>query len=99
MEIGGAKGLTAIEKKFQPAAYITGKDRQANANVSEHDKVELSNHGRNISLLNDLINSVPDIRESRVEEVLSLMKSNTYNVNTEQVAEKIIKGDFLDEII
>ena len=93
--------LTSLEKKYQPAEIqIAGKDRQPHANkASGLDKVELSNYGSDASRLNDLIYAVPDVRGSRVEEVIFTMESGSYNVKAEQVAEKIMGGDILDEFI
>jgi len=101
MEINPTNFLTSLGKKYQPAEIqIAGKDRQPYAQKAPGtDKVELSNYGRDISRLNDLINAVPDVRESRVEEVIFTMESGAYNVKAEQVAEKIMGGDLLDRFI
>ena len=101
MEINFTNSLTSLEKKYQTAdIQIAGKDRRLNAEkASGLDKVELSNYGRDISRLDDLINAVPDIRESRVEEIIFTMESGSYNVKAEQVAEKIMGGDLLDKFI
>jgi len=48
----------------------------------------------------DMICTVPDAGELIVEEVLSSIGSGTYyNVKAEQIAEKIMKGDLLNERI
>ena len=101
MEINSTNILTLLEKKYQPAEIqIAGKDRQPYAqNASGSDKVELSDCGKGVSHLNDLIFAVPDVRESRVEEVIFTMESGAYDVNAEQVAEKIMGGDILDKFI
>ena len=93
--------LTSLEKKYQPAEMqVAGKDRQPYTNkASGLDKVELSNYGRDVSRIKDLIHAVPDVRESRVEEVIFTMESGAYNVKAEQVAEKIMGGDLLNEFI
>ena len=101
MEINPTNILTLLEKKYRPVEIqVAGKDRQPYANKAlERDKVELSNYGRDVSRINDLINAVPDVRESRVEEVIFTMESGAYNVKAEQVAEKIMGGDLLNEFI
>lgn len=102
MEINSANILlTLLEKKYPPAEIqIVGKDRQPYAQKALGlDKVELSNYGRDVSRLNDLIYAVPDVRESRVEEVIFTMESGAYDVKVEQVAEKIMGGDILDKFI
>ena len=63
-------------------------------------KTELPDSERNFLRIDDMICTVPDVRESRVEEVLSSIGSGAYyNVKAEQIAEKIMKGDLLNELI
>ncbi|MDR0311577.1 MAG: flagellar biosynthesis anti-sigma factor FlgM [Acidobacteriota bacterium] len=97
MEIVGINNFTVIGKKIQPDAHIGGKDRRAGTNTAGSDKVEFSNHGKTISSLHTLINAVPDVRESLVQEVIFSIETGTYNVNTEQVAEKIMGAHLLNE--
>jgi negative regulator of flagellin synthesis FlgM len=60
--------------------------------------LELSVRSREISHLDELIRSTPDVREERVEEVRRNIENGTYNVKAEKIAEKIIGGSLLDEI-
>jgi flagellar biosynthesis anti-sigma factor FlgM len=100
MEINYTNNLTSIGRGCQSVEkWISEKGRQAGADAAGFDRVDLSNNVRGISLFNNMINAVPDVRESRVEEVLLAIESGTYDVNAEQVAEKIIGGDLLNEII
>jgi flagellar biosynthesis anti-sigma factor FlgM len=101
MEINPTNSLRSLEKKYQTTEMqVAGKDRQLYAKkVLRLDHVELSNYGRDVSRLNDLIYAVPDVRESRVEEVIFTIESGAYNVKAEQVAEKIMGGDLLNEFI
>jgi negative regulator of flagellin synthesis FlgM len=62
------------------------------------DRLELSIKSRQISHLDELIRSTPDVRESRIEEVRRQIESGTYNVKAEKIAEKIVGGNLLDEI-
>ena len=98
MGIYAMNGLPPIEKKFHPVIQFSGKDRIVRTEKTNQDKVELSNHGKDITRFMDLINAVPDVRESRVAEMHSAIKSGTYNVKAEQVAQKIMVGDLLYEI-
>ena len=102
MEINYANVLPPLGKKFQPAEKWdrdTGKGRSTGVETARFDRVDLSNHVKDISRLNDLINSVPDVRESRVEEINFTIESGTYDVKAEQIAEKIMGGDLLNELI
>jgi negative regulator of flagellin synthesis FlgM len=64
----------------------------------ESDSLELSVKSREISHLEDLIRSTPDVREERVQAVRSQIESGTYNVKAEKIAEKIVGGNLLDEV-
>ena len=96
-EINGTNGLAPIGQEFQPAeTQIAGKDRQADTKAAETDKVELSSLGKDISRFNDLVNTIPDDRDLRIEEVRSSIENSTYNVKGEQVADKILGGNLLN---
>ncbi len=67
--------------------------------TSSSDRIELSVRGREIQHLNDLIRSTPDIREAKVEQIRNAVESGTYNVKAEKIADKIIGGNVIDEIL
>jgi len=94
MEVNIMNVLMPIEKKSYQAIQTVLYDRQIRKETQGQDKVELSNHGRDITRLIDLINAVPDVRELHVEKTISAIESGIYNVKAEQVAQKIIGGDF-----
>ena len=62
------------------------------------DRVELSIRGREIQNLEALIRSTPDVRDAVVERVRRSIDNGTYNIKAEQVAEKILGGNLIDEI-
>lgn len=98
MEINGINIYTTIGKKFQSDLYFNEKDRAARTSTAGFDKAEFSNHGKTISGLNDLVYAVPDTREFRVKEVISAIENGTYNVNADQIAEKIMGDNLLNEV-
>ncbi len=59
------------------------------------DRIELSVRSRDLELM---IQSTPDIREARVEQVRQAIESGTYNVKAEMIADKIVGGNLIDEI-
>ena len=97
MDINGTNGLTSLGKEFRSTAQVAGNDRRSGTGETERDKVDLSNFGKGISRFTDLINATPGVRESWVEKVRSLIEGGTYDVKAEQVAEKIMGGDLLNE--
>jgi negative regulator of flagellin synthesis FlgM len=64
----------------------------------DSDRLELSVRGLQVQNLDRLIQSVPDIRLPRVEQIRGAIESGTYNVRGEQIAEKIISGSLVDEV-
>lgn len=66
--------------------------------AGDPDRVELSVRSREIQNLGALIQSTPDVREGVVQQVRQSLQNGTYNVKAEQVADKILGGDFIDEI-
>ena len=65
--------------------------------VADRDRVELSVRSREIQHLDELIRSVPDVREALVERIRQSIMNGAYNVRAEQVAEKILGGDLIDQ--
>ena len=97
--INCANYFTSLRKEFQPTAR---NDEKYNPSGTAADirKTELPDSDRSFLRFDDMIFSVPDVRESSVEEVLSSIGSDAYyNVKAEQIAEKIMKGDLLNELI
>jgi negative regulator of flagellin synthesis FlgM len=64
----------------------------------ERDRVELSVRSREMQHIQELIQSTPDVREGVVERLRQSIQNGTYNVNAEQVAEKILGGNFIDQV-
>jgi len=66
--------------------------------AEDPDRVELSVRSRAIQNLGALIQSTPDIRDAVVQRVQQSLQNGTYNVKAEQVADKILGGNLVDEI-
>jgi negative regulator of flagellin synthesis FlgM len=65
---------------------------------ADPDRVELSVRSREIQHIDELIRSTPDVREGVVARVRLSIEDGTYNVRAEQVADKILGGNFFDQI-
>jgi negative regulator of flagellin synthesis FlgM len=100
MEINGTNPLIVSNNNVQrvdapqQAEHAPKKGEEHSAS----DRLELSIRGREISHLEELVHSAPDIREGRVEELRREVERGTYNIKAEKIAEKIIGGNLLDEI-
>ena len=100
MEISGNNPLIGLNKNVQrlDSPQQSEKIQKRGATSSDSDRLELSVRSLEISHIEDLIRSTPDVREDRVNQVRSQIDSGAYNVKAEQIADKIIGGNLLDEI-
>ena len=58
------------------------------------DKLEISQTGKDYQIAKSALKSVPDVREERVRDIKERIASGTYNVNAEEVADKLIENYF-----
>lgn len=66
--------------------------KQVDKAASESDRLGLSNEARKVAELKDAVRSSPDIRQDRVNEIREQIKSNTYNISGQKVAEKVVNA-------
>ena len=100
MEINGTNPLIGLNKDVQRLDSPQQPERAqaTGGGQTDSDRLELSVRSREISHLEDLIRSTPDIRQSKVDQVRKDIESGTYNIKAEKIAEKIIGGNLLDEV-
>jgi len=99
MEINATNLLTVLGKEIQSTEVRTaGKTQPSEFDIDASDLLELSDRSRDMAHMNRLIQSVPDVRDSVVDEVRFAIKNGTYNVKADDIAEKIVGGDLLDEL-
>jgi negative regulator of flagellin synthesis FlgM len=100
MEINGTNPLIVLNNGMQRLESPQKAEQSVKSGgaPSETDRLELSVRGREIAHLNELIQSVPDVREQKVEQIRRELENGTYNVKAEKIAEKIIGGNLLDEV-
>jgi negative regulator of flagellin synthesis FlgM len=85
-----------LDVQEQQAQRFRRSARESGA--PDPDRIEISVRSREIQHLDELIRSAPDVREALVERVRRSIETGTYNVKAEQVADKILGGDLIDEI-
>ena len=101
MEINGTNPLIGLNKNVQrlDSPQQPEPTQAAGGSRPDSDRLELSVRSREISHLEELIRSTPDVREDRVNQVRSEIESGTYNIKAEKIADKIIGGSLLDEVL
>jgi negative regulator of flagellin synthesis FlgM len=101
MEIDGSNPLIGSKNNVQRLENPQQTERIQKTDGSpnsESDRLELSVRSREISHLNELIQSTPDTREMKIAQVRRDIEAGTYNVKAEKIAEKLIEGNLLDEV-
>jgi negative regulator of flagellin synthesis FlgM len=99
MEINNSNPLIGLHKNVQRFdASQRAEQSQRNGASPASDRLELSVRSREMSHLQELIQSAPDVRDSKIEQIRGEIERGTYNVKAEKIAEKIIGGNLLDEI-
>jgi negative regulator of flagellin synthesis FlgM len=72
-------------------------DKQAiNVSVKPEETVDLSTKAKDIQQAKNALNSLPDIREEKVQEIKTQVDKGTYNVDAGKVADKMVKDSIID---
>lgn len=68
------------------------KDNKINKadRLKKRDKIALSTKGKDYQMAMEAIKNVPDIRQDKVDEIKKKVNSGTYNIDAEEIAEKMI---------
>jgi negative regulator of flagellin synthesis FlgM len=102
MEIDAKNPLVGLNANLQridvQSQHQRAQQSSQESSGSENDRIELSIRSREIQHLDELIQSTPDVREAKVEQIRSAIENGTYNVKAEKIADKLISGNLLDEV-
>ncbi|WP_058485996.1 flagellar biosynthesis anti-sigma factor FlgM [Defluviitalea phaphyphila] len=58
------------------------------------DEFNISQQGKDFQTALEALSKVPDIREDKVNDIKRRIKSGTYNISAEEVANKIVERAF-----
>lgn len=64
--------------------------------VSPQDKVDLSSQSKEMNKISEALAAAPDVRAEKVESLKNQVESGQYQVNSDAVAEKMIKEFLFD---
>lgn len=73
------------------------KDKAANASAKT-DSVDISDAAKRVSAAREELDRIPDVREGKVAELKSQIENGTYKVDSEKIAEKMLKDGFLNDV-
>lgn len=61
---------------------------------SSPDKIELSSFGKELSVARQAVSESAEVREDRVAEIKAAMKSGTYDLSVDRLADKLVDKYF-----
>jgi negative regulator of flagellin synthesis FlgM len=88
-----SRGMSQSPQPVQPRRQDSGLPAVAGSGSGE-DRVEVSDRARALLVAADSLGKLPQIQVAKVEQLRQLLKSGSYQVSGEQIAEKIL-GDGL----
>jgi len=78
------------QKKTQPTSKTHGVE-------GKRDEMQVSNEAQVMSKILQTAKNAPEIREEKVNQLKNAIKQGTYNVSTEDLAEKMLNGILFDK--
>jgi flagellar biosynthesis anti-sigma factor FlgM len=68
-------------------------------NLHTSDKIELSGKNIDTARLISKVNTLPSIRQDKVDNIRDAIQNGTYNVEGRLIAKDLLKSTLLDEIL
>ncbi|MDI6761921.1 MAG: flagellar biosynthesis anti-sigma factor FlgM [Thermodesulfobacteriota bacterium] len=88
--VGQANSTHPPEKNQKPG--------EADAKTASGDRVEFSTRSREMQKIYEVLQTTPEVRSDKVSEIKKRIEDGQYRVDSETLAEKIIKESILDLI-
>ncbi len=80
----------------QNSSDKTEQSKEAEGKSPSMDKVELSVQSKEMKKIYDTLQLTPDVRAEKVSSLKKSIQENQYQVDSEVLADKMIKGSLLD---
>ncbi|MDD6208109.1 MAG: flagellar biosynthesis anti-sigma factor FlgM [Clostridiales bacterium] len=55
-----------------------------------NDQFEISQFGRELNVAKEAVKNAPDVREEKIADIKARMQNGTYQVSTQQIADKLV---------
>ena len=95
---GAVTDLAGLLSGLQDVSKVKAKVK-IEPKPEQQDKVRISSQAKEFQRAYELINKTPDIRAEKVAPLEEAIRTGTYNVRGEQVANKLIEQTILDTIL
>ena len=98
MKISDVKDATTlmIQQYQKGDAVKQASERQVSGYNSPEEKVDLSTRAKDIHLAKKVLESLPDVREEKVQELKDRIEKGLYNVDSGKIADKMVGESLLD---
>lgn len=99
MIISSSQIQSLIAQYSKPNQKIANKNEVKNVQQKNLDKLNVSNDAQAYLIARQAINNVPDVREQKVAELENRVKSGTYEIKDEDIAEKMLGRTLVDKLV
>jgi negative regulator of flagellin synthesis FlgM len=99
MKISDLKDANAqVIQQYQKSdnSAVSSDKQVTSAALNPEEKVDLSTKAKDIQQAKNALNSLPDVREEKVQEIKAQVEKGTYKVNAEKIADKMVKESIVD---
>jgi len=98
MKISDVKDITTLMiQQYQKGDSVKqASEKQVSGQNSPEERVDLSTRAKDIQLAKKVLESLPDIREEKVQELKDRIDKGLYNVDGGKVADKMVGESLLD---
>lgn len=91
--------LAGLLAGLHDVSPVKNQARKAEPTQDTSDQVRISTRAKEFQRAYELIAQAPDIRTEKVAPLQEAIKTGTYNVRGEQVADKLITHTILDAVL
>lgn len=86
--------VDAIGKVSQLYQNSSVKKTSNSDKTNQSDLFEMSRTAKDYKVARQAVSETPDIREDKLNDIKSRMAAGTYNINSEEVANKMVESYF-----
>jgi len=99
--------ITPNDNKINIDAYVNNiNDKQkaentsdkAEKNITKTDTVNISDAAKEIQEVRKELDNIPDVRAEKVEQLKNQIENGTYEIKSEEIAEKMLKDSLLNDL-
>jgi negative regulator of flagellin synthesis FlgM len=72
---------------------------KAEKNVAKTDTVNISDAAKEIQEVRKELDNIPEVRAEKVEQLKNQIENGTYEIKSEEIAEKMLKDSLLNDLL